>query len=78
MLAIIDGADPVTVDSTTDELDAAETLARHQDGEGEPPPDTQRFLTAVHALRQIERAVVTAATNLGARDSLKVPSPTAS
>jgi hypothetical protein len=28
----------------------------------------------VHALRQIERAVVTAATNLGARDGLKVPS----
>jgi uncharacterized membrane protein YccC len=78
LLAIIDGADSVTVDSTTDELDAAETLARHQDGEGEPRPDTRRFLTAVHALRQIERAVVTAATNLGARDRLKVPSPTAS
>jgi hypothetical protein len=77
LLAIIDGADSVTVDSTTDELDAAETLARHQDGEGEPRPDTRRFLTAVHALRQIERAVVTAATNLGARDGVKVPSPTA-
>jgi uncharacterized membrane protein YccC len=75
LLAIIDGADSVTVDSTTDELDAAVTLARHQDGEGEPRPDTRRFLTAVHALRQIERAVVTAATNLGARDGLKVPSP---
>jgi uncharacterized membrane protein YccC len=78
LVAIIDGADSVTVDSTTDELDAAETLARHQDGEGEPRPDTRRFLTAVHALRQIERAVVAAATNLGARDGLKVPSPTAS
>jgi uncharacterized membrane protein YccC len=75
LLAIIDGADSVTVDSTTDELDAAVTLARHQDGEGEPRPDTRPFLTAVHALRQIERAVVTAATNLGARDGLKVPSP---
>jgi uncharacterized membrane protein YccC len=78
LLAIIDGADPVTVDSTTDELDAAETLARHHHDDGEPPPDTQRFLTAVHALRQIERAVVTAATNLGARDGLKVPSHTES
>jgi hypothetical protein len=78
LLAIIDGADSATVDSTTDELDAAETLARHQDGEGEPRADTRRFLTAVHALRQIERAVVTAATNLGARDGLKVPSPAAS
>jgi uncharacterized membrane protein YccC len=78
LLSIIDGADSATVDSTTDELDAAETLARHQDGESEPRPDTRRFLTAVHALRQIERAVVTAATNLGARDGLKVPSPAAS
>jgi hypothetical protein len=78
LVAIIDGADSVTVDSTTDELDAAESRARHQDSEGEPRPDTRRFLTAVHALRQIERAVVTAATNLGARDGLQVPSPTAS
>jgi uncharacterized membrane protein YccC len=78
LLAIIDGADSVTVDSTTDELDAAETLGRHWDCEGEPRPDTRRFLTAVHALRQIERAVLTAATNLGARDGLKLSSPTAS
>jgi hypothetical protein len=78
LLAVIDGADSVIIDSTTDELDAAETLARRVDGEGEPRRDTRRFLTAVHALRQIERAVVTAATNLGARDGLKVPSPAAS
>jgi hypothetical protein len=78
LVAIIDGAHGVTINSTTDELDAAETLARHRDGEGKPRPDTRRFLTAVHALRQIEGAVVTAATNLGARDGLKVPSPTAS
>jgi uncharacterized membrane protein YccC len=78
LLSVIDGTDSVTVDSTTDELDAAETLARHHDGEGEPRPDIRRFLAAVHALRQIERAVVTAATNLGARDGLKVPSPTTS
>ncbi len=78
LIAIIDGACEVTVDSVTDDLDTAECLARHQDGEGEPHPDARRFLTAVHALRQIERAVVTAAINLGARDSLKVPSPAAS
>ena len=77
LVAIIDGADVVTVNSATDALDAAESLARHQDGEAEPSPDTRRFLTAVHALRQIERAVVTGAINLGARDSVKVPSPTA-
>jgi uncharacterized membrane protein YccC len=74
LLAIIDGAGGVTTNSATDELDAAETVARHQDGEAEPSPDTRRFLTAVHALRQIERAVVTGATNLGARDGVKVPS----
>jgi hypothetical protein len=72
LFAIVDGADMVTVNSATDALDAAESLARHQDGEAEPSPDTRRFLTAVHALRQIERAVVTGATNLGARDGVKV------
>ena len=74
-MAIIDGDRAVTVNSATDELDAAETLARHQSSEGDPQPDTRRFLTAVHALRQIEGSVITAATNLGARDSVKVPSP---
>jgi hypothetical protein len=73
LLAIIDGGVGVNINSTTDELDAAETVARRQDGEAEPGPDTRRFLTAVHALRQIERAVVTGATNLGARDGVKVP-----
>jgi uncharacterized membrane protein YccC len=78
LVTIIDGANGVRISSATDELDAAETLARHQDGEGEPRPDTWRFLTAVHALRQIERAVVTAATNLGARDGLPAPTAAAS
>lgn len=73
LVAIIDGDCGATVNSATDELDAAETLARHQASEGEPQPDTRRFLTAVHALRQIEGSVITAATNLGARDSVKVP-----
>jgi uncharacterized membrane protein YgaE (UPF0421/DUF939 family) len=77
LLALVDGGADVTVSSATDELDTAECLARHRDGDGEPGPDTRRFLTAVHALRQIERAIVTAATNLGARDGLKVPSPAA-
>jgi uncharacterized membrane protein YgaE (UPF0421/DUF939 family) len=76
--ALVDGADGVTVNPTTDELDAAEALARRLDGKSQTSPDTQRFLRAVHALRQIEQAIVTAATNLGARDSLKLPSPAAS
>ncbi len=74
-LAIIDGAHDQTVNCATDALDAAETLARHQDGEAEPSPDTRRFLTAVHALRQIEGAVITGATNLGAHERLKQPGP---
>jgi uncharacterized membrane protein YccC len=78
LVTIIDGADGVRINSATDELDAVETLARHQDGEGELRPDLWRFLTAVHALRQIERAVVTAATNLGARDGLPAPTPATS
>jgi uncharacterized membrane protein YgaE (UPF0421/DUF939 family) len=78
LVAIIDGDCAATVNSATDELDAAETLARHQASEGEPQPDTRRFLRAVHALRQIEGSVITAATNLGARDSVHAPSPAAS
>ena len=72
LVAIIDGDCAATINSATDELDAAETLARHQAGEAEPQPDTRRFLTAVHALRHIEGSAITAATNLGARDSVKV------
>jgi uncharacterized membrane protein YccC len=79
LIAIVDGDCEATVDSATDDLDCAECVARRQDGAGEPQSDTRRrFLTAVHALRQIERSIVTAAINLGARDSLKVPSPIAS
>jgi len=77
LLAAIDGADAPTINLTTDDLDAAETAARHRDGEGQPRPDTLRFLTAVHALRQIDAAVVTAATDLGARDELKTAVGTA-
>lgn len=76
LIALVDGADDVTVDSTTDDLDSAECRARNH-GEGEPQLDIRRFLTAVHALRQIERSIVTEAINLGARDGLKAPSPAA-
>jgi uncharacterized membrane protein YccC len=73
----IEGGHPPTLVSAADELDAAETVARQQDGDGggETSPDTRRFLTAVHALRQIERAVITAATNLGGRESVRTASP---
>jgi uncharacterized membrane protein YccC len=75
LITLVDGGPTVTVNSTTDALDAAEALARHQDGEHGPHPSTRRFLTAVHALRQIERAIITAAINLGARDTPHHPSP---
>lgn len=73
----IDGGHAPTLVSAADELDAAETVARQQDGDGRTAmdPDTRRFLTAVHALRQIERAIITAATNLGGRESVKTASP---
>lgn len=73
----IEGGHAPTLVSATDELDAAETVARQQDGNrpGDTAPDTRRFLTAVHALRQIERAVITAATNLGGRESVRTASP---
>ncbi|OBH30074.1 hypothetical protein A5692_19810 [Mycobacterium sp. E342] len=67
--AIGTGRGPTMI-SAADDLDTAETLARQRDGSAHhPAPDTRRFLTAVHALRQIERAVVTAATNLGGRET---------
>jgi len=78
LVAILDGAEGVTVNSATDGLDAAEPAARHQDGDGGLRLGTRHFLTAVQAVRQIERAIITAATDLGAGDSLKVASPAAS
>jgi hypothetical protein len=78
LIAIIDGAYDITVDSAADDLDSAECAARNHTGQGEPNLDARRLLTAVHALRQIERSIVTAAINLGARDGLNVPSPAAS
>lgn len=71
--AAIEGGHAPTLVSAADDLDAAETVARQQDGDGrgDTSADTRRFLTAVHALRQIERAVITAATNLGGRESVR-------
>jgi uncharacterized membrane protein YccC len=77
LIAIVDGAHDATVTSATDDLDTAECRARNHGGEGEPNADTRPLLTAVHALRQIERSIVTAAINLGAHDGLKVRTPTA-
>ncbi|PBA09514.1 FUSC family protein [Mycobacterium avium] len=73
LLEAIDSGHPPTLVSAADELDAAETAARQHDsdGDGETRPDVRRFLTAVHALRQIERAVISTATNLGGREDVR-------
>ncbi|MDD4867273.1 MAG: FUSC family protein, partial [Mycobacterium sp.] len=76
LVAAIDGAHAPIIASPTDELDAAETLARRRDAESPPRPDTRRILRAVHALRQIDRAVATAAADLGARDGATLSSLT--
>jgi hypothetical protein len=60
-----------TVLPATDSLDAAESLACQLDGDPEPRPDTRRLLRALHALRQIDRAVVTPAIDLGAIDGIQ-------
>jgi uncharacterized membrane protein YgaE (UPF0421/DUF939 family) len=52
---------PSTVFPATDFLDAADSLARH---------DGRRLLAALHALRQIDRVVINAATDLGADNGL--------
>src|SRR6201999_4579192 len=64
LVATLGGAHGVTLIPAADSLDAAETLARQQDGDAEPGPDTRRLLTALHSLRRIERAVVAAASHL--------------
>ncbi|MCV7402202.1 FUSC family protein [Mycobacterium fragae] len=53
---------PATVFPATDFLDAAES----------EQPDSRRLRAALHALRQIDRAVITAATDLGAQDVVAV------
>ncbi len=67
------GGHPITV-----LYERARTVAA---ADGDPDDGRARLfpadLTAVPALRQIERAVVTPAINAGARDGVKVPSAAA-
>jgi uncharacterized membrane protein YccC len=65
---------PATVVAAADLLDAADSLARHAEDDPEPGSDTRRLLTALHALRQMDRAIVTEAIDLGAVDSAKIRS----
>ena len=50
---------------STDDIDAAETLAR-QHVDQPPAPDHRRLMNALHALRQLDRVIINAATDLGA------------
>lgn len=75
LIALIDGAHAQAVEPATDALDAAEAAARQREALPGGALDNGRFLTAVHALHQIERAVVTASTHLGGHENLREPSP---
>jgi hypothetical protein len=55
-----------TVRPATDYLDTAKSLARQDDDPARPPD--RRFLAALHSLRQVDRAVINAAVDLGADD----------
>ena len=63
---------PASVVAAADLLDAADSLARRGDDDPEPGSDTRRLLTALHALRQMDRAIVTEAIDLGAVDGAKI------
>lgn len=77
LVAALEGAHEVTIVAASDYLDTAEALTRQQDHPSdlaEPEDNARRLLSALHSLRRIERAVVTAATHLGADAGLKLPS----
>ncbi|BBX98282.1 FUSC family protein [Mycobacterium lacus] len=79
LVAALDGAREVTVVPAADSLDAAEALARQHYGSSDPAapgPNARRLLAALNSLRRIERAVVAAATHLGADAGLRLASPT--
>ena len=56
---------PATVFPSTDYIDTAETLARQRDDQP-LAPDHRRLMNALHALRQLDRVIINAASDLGA------------
>jgi uncharacterized membrane protein YccC len=77
LVAAIDGDHAVTIVPASDALDAAEALARHQDP-SDPvvsEANSRRLITGLTSLRRIERAIVTAATHLGAELGIKLARP---
>jgi uncharacterized membrane protein YccC len=70
LIAALGNNHKVTVLRATDDLDAAESLAkRHIDP---ARPTGRRLLAALHSLRQIDHAVIDAAIDLGAHDVVAV------
>ncbi|ORA17848.1 FUSC family protein [Mycobacterium asiaticum] len=69
LLATLDGSHSTPVASAADALDAAEALARQYDSNfhpATPGPDPRTHPSVLHPLRQIDRAVIAAATHLDA------------
>jgi uncharacterized membrane protein YccC len=60
---------PATVFPSTDYIDAAESLARQRD-DHPPASDRRRLMNALHSLRQLDRVIINAATDLGADDGV--------
>ncbi len=76
LVATLDGADASFVLSAADALDAAEALARQYDSTVNPAAaGAQRHPSVLHPLRQIDRAIVAAATHLDAEAGLKMSNP---
>ena len=76
LTAALHGKHDATVMPATDFLDAAETFAREHHDETERSARA-RLLAIVHSLRQIDRAVVSAAIDLGAEDVVAAAARTA-
>jgi hypothetical protein len=62
---------PATVFPSTDFIDAAESLAR-QHHDQPMAPERRRLLSALHALRQIDRLIINAAIDLGADNGVLI------
>jgi uncharacterized membrane protein YccC len=71
LIAALGNGHAATVLPATDYLDAADSLAR-QDGDPAQQPGGRRLLAALHSLRQVDRAVINAAIDLGAHDVVNV------
>lgn len=67
LVATLDGSGTPTIVSAADALDTAETLAQQYDNDFDPAaPGPRGHPSVLHPLRQIDRAVVAAATHLDA------------